>query len=396
MYFLIITAVAVTIFLWAILWPHSSLLYPIFRRGDRSLKQIALTFDDGPHPEYTPVVLDVLDEFGIKATFFCLGRQIDRYPELAAQIHQRGHLIGSHSYDHSFSFYFSGTRRTFDHILKAGKSIEAITGYFPRFYRPPVGIKTPPQTFAAGRLSLLMIGWSRRAFEGSYARLNAAKVKKLVSSVRNGDIVLLHDGRITPGGKELLLPGYKEELVKWLREFLRQTLDAGFKPVRVDELLREEAATTPPPKGLQVRSGLRTLYQSLLLENSDPKSIAISVALGVFLGCTPLFGLHTILGLLLAIKLRMNKAGVFAGTHISNPLFAPFVIYASVQLGWFLRHGHWLDLQFSRKGAKQLIHFADKLFFSWLAGSLVLGVTLALIFGSCAYLFFKSNRTKTA
>lgn len=392
MYFLIITAIATVVVLWAILWPHSSLLCPVARKGDRSLRQIALTFDDGPHPEYTPVVLDVLAEFGIKTTFFCLGRQVERYPELTRRIHEEGHLIGSHSYDHSFRFYFSGTRATYRQMVKAGRSIEAVTGYFPKFYRPPVGIKTPPQCFASGSLSLCIVGWSRRAFEGSYSRLNEAKVQKLAASLKNGDIVLLHDGRISPGGKELVLPGYKEELAQRLREFLKRVIDGGYQMVRVDELLHEEASMPSPPIDVERKWNLRQLFRSLLSEYSDPRSLGLSVGAGVFVGCTPLWGLHAILALLVALKFRLNKVAALIGTHISNPLFAPFVLYGSVEIGWFVQHGDWLDLDMTALRSSDFFNYADSLFFSWVLGSLILGAVLALLLGSLTYALFLSRR----
>lgn len=392
MYFLIITAVATVVVLWAILWPHSSLLIPVARRGDRTLRQVALTFDDGPHPEYTPVVLDVLAEFGIKTTFFCLGRQVERYPELTRRIHEEGHLIGSHSYDHSFRFYFSRTRSTYRQMVKAGRCIEAVAGYFPRFYRPPLGIKTPPQCFAAGSLSLCIVGWSRRVFEGSYSRLNEAKVQKLAASLRNGDIVLLHDGRITPGGKDVVLPGYKEELAQRLREFLKRVLDAGFQPVRADQLLHEEGAMPAPPFDVERRWNLRQLLRSLMVEYSDPRSLGLSVGAGVFLGCTPLLGLHAILALLVALKFRLNKVAAVAGTHISNPLFAPFILYGSIEIGWFVQHRDWLDLDLAALGPSDFFNYADSLFFSWVIGSLILGAVLAILLGTLTYALLLTRR----
>jgi peptidoglycan/xylan/chitin deacetylase (PgdA/CDA1 family)/uncharacterized protein (DUF2062 family) len=392
LFFLIITALAGLVCLWAILWPQSSLLYPVVTKGDRSSKQIALTFDDGPHPEFTPAVLDVLREFRIKATFFCLGRQVEAYPEVVTRIHNEGHLIGSHSYDHSFRFFFSGFRFVHRAIVRSEKSVQQLTGYFPRFYRPPVGIKTPPQCISAWRIGLRMISWSRRAFDGSYATLNEKKIENLMRRIQGGDIVLLHDGRITPAGKEFSIGGLKQPLTLHLKSLLERLLAAGYQPVRVDELLQEPFALQNVETESKSRAGLLKKLRQLLLEYSDPWKLSLAVAAGVFIGCSPLFGLHALLGFLAAVKFRLNKVAVIAGTSISNPFVAPFLTFASVQIGWRCLYGSWLNIQpgmFSEES--NILRSADRFFFSWMVGFVILGTALALVAGFLTFLSAKAG-----
>ena len=153
---------------------------------------VALTFDDGPHPEGTPAVLELLRTAGAHATFFLVGEQVDRYPELAADIAAAGHEIGLHGYRHRLLL-----RRTIgglaDDLDRALDAIVGTTGKTPRCYRPPYGV------FSAGALDLVRrrgwqpVLWSKWGRDWTRRATPATIARHAASGLAAGDIVLLHD-----------------------------------------------------------------------------------------------------------------------------------------------------------------------------------------------------------
>src|SRR5689334_20698609 len=129
---------------WAGLWPRSTLLGPNWTRlpeapgADRG---VAVTIDDGPDPEVTPRVLDILDRCGARATFFCIGTRIVAHRELAREIVARGHVIENHSFSHPHSFSLFGPRAMAAQVAAAQDVIAAVTGEAPRFFRAPAGLR---------------------------------------------------------------------------------------------------------------------------------------------------------------------------------------------------------------------------------------------------------------
>ena len=153
---------------------------------------VALTFDDGPHREGTSATLELLRDAGARATFFLVGEQVDRYPELAADIAAAGHEIGLHGYRHRLLL-----RRTvggFGHDLDRGlDAIVSTTGQAPRCYRPPYGV------FSAGALELVRqrgwqpVLWSKWGRDWTRRATPATIARNAVGGLAGGDIVLLHD-----------------------------------------------------------------------------------------------------------------------------------------------------------------------------------------------------------
>jgi peptidoglycan/xylan/chitin deacetylase (PgdA/CDA1 family) len=162
----------------------------------RSLPQrdaVSLTFDDGPHPVYTPRILDILAERRIKATFFIIGRFAREHPEVVSRIHAEGHVIGNHSWDHEH-FGVNRKRAYWDHqLLETQKVIAGITGMPPMIFRPPMGFKTRHIAAAAAALSLPIIGWSVRALD-TRPTTGEALAKRVLNRTAGHDILLLHDG----------------------------------------------------------------------------------------------------------------------------------------------------------------------------------------------------------
>jgi len=221
------------------LWPRSQLLGPNWTRlpGDPSDSDIAITIDDGPDPEVTGSVLELLDQHAARATFFCVGERIVRYPQLAAEITQRGHEIGNHSYRHLKRFSLLGPRGLADEVGRAQQAISAASGAVPRFFRAPAGLRNPFLEPVLARANLRLVSWTRRGFD----TVNTSPARVLARLTRNlggGDILLLHDGHAarTTGGVPVILAV--------LPALLMAIKEAGLVPVTLSSALppRQPAA----------------------------------------------------------------------------------------------------------------------------------------------------------
>ena len=180
----------------------------------RGRPDVAITFDDGPNPQFTPAILDVLASAGLPATFFVLGRQVEHYPALLRSIVEAGHEVGIHGYDHS----------TIDMISQVAKTRAIIQrlGSTPRTFRPPHG-RLSPHTLAWTALNRMSVClWSfdvndSRRYEGKVAQ------RRPFEEIATGDIILLHDDN----------PICLAELP----ELLDHLRSRGLRPVRISTLL---------------------------------------------------------------------------------------------------------------------------------------------------------------
>lgn len=173
--------------------PRSRLLGPnLSRLADADA--VALTFDDGPDPEVTPRVLDLLDRQDAKATFFPVGEQARRHPRLVADIVTRGHTIGNHTMRHRNAFAALGPSAMRREIADAQAVLAPLAGARPRLFRAPMGLRNPflPGVLAAE--SLALVSWTRRALDGVATDPRAAE-RRLLGGLAGGDILLMHDGR---------------------------------------------------------------------------------------------------------------------------------------------------------------------------------------------------------
>lgn len=191
------------------LWPRSTLLGPnLVRLPEAAVasRQIALTFDDGPDPEVTPRVLDLLDSAGATASFFCIGQRARRYPALCRQIVARGHRVENHGDSHSKAFYTFGLKRLRAEIGTAQASLSDITGQTPRFFRPIAGLRSPLLDPVLSRFDLRLTAWTRRGFD-THERDPARVHARLARGLAPGDILLLHDGHAarTAAGQPVVL-----------------------------------------------------------------------------------------------------------------------------------------------------------------------------------------------
>ncbi len=153
---------------------------------------VALTFDDGPHPQGTPAILDILDGERLKATFFLVGEQVERRPALAAEIAQRGHAIALHGYRHRPQPSLSDRAVQTD-LARGTSVIEAATGQSPTWHRPPYGIYSPAGLNEARQRGLKPILWSR--WGKDWRRLTTPEriAGRATSQLAPGDVILLHD-----------------------------------------------------------------------------------------------------------------------------------------------------------------------------------------------------------
>jgi peptidoglycan/xylan/chitin deacetylase (PgdA/CDA1 family) len=181
------------------LWPRSRLLGPnLLRLPAAARRRVALTMDDGPDPEVTPRVLDLLDGAGAKASFFCIGYRARRHPALCREIVARGHRVENHGDSHSKAFAAFGPRRLHAEIAACQAALADITGQAPRFFRPTAGLRSPLLEPVLARLDLRLATWTRRGFDGRSGDVERV-FHRLADGLAAGDILLLHDGHPARG-----------------------------------------------------------------------------------------------------------------------------------------------------------------------------------------------------
>lgn len=157
-----------------------------------SKKNIILTFDDGPHPVYTPLILEVLKAMHAKAVFFCIGKNIVQFPELAKQIAAEGHIVANHSYNHSNFIGMYAAKKVAEEIAATEQIIQQTIGRTYKLYRPPFGVTNPNIAKAVQRLSMHSIGWNKRSFD-TVSKSTEKVLNRIKPNLKNGDIILLHD-----------------------------------------------------------------------------------------------------------------------------------------------------------------------------------------------------------
>ena len=203
------------------LWPRSRLLGPNWTRlpppaaaagasrrraPPTSRGAVAITIDDGPDPEVTTRVLDLLDEHRATATFFCIGERVLRHPALARSIVTRGHEIGNHSHRHVAYFSLLGPRALTEEIERAQRAIGEATGELARFFRAPAGLRNPFLEPVLVRADLQLASWTHRGFDTLNGSADAV-LRRLTRRLGAGDILLLHDGHAarTAAGTPVIL-----------------------------------------------------------------------------------------------------------------------------------------------------------------------------------------------
>jgi peptidoglycan/xylan/chitin deacetylase (PgdA/CDA1 family) len=216
------------------LWPRSSALGSNWTRlpaAAAARGEVAITIDDGPDPQVTPQVLELLDARRTPATFFCIGARAAQYPSCVGDCQRAGHAIENHSYHHRHDFSLLGPWRLRAEIERAQDTLGAITGEAPLFFRAPAGLRSPLLDPVLQRLQLQLASWTRRGFDT--VSVDAQTVlARLTRDLAAGDILLLHDGHAarSPAGVPVIL-----EVLPRLLDALEQR---ALKPVTLREALR--------------------------------------------------------------------------------------------------------------------------------------------------------------
>jgi len=224
-------AVVLIILAYGYFIPTSPVFGKVYYKGDNHYKVVALTFDDGPNEPYTSEILDILDKNNIKATFFCVGKNVELYPETAERIVAEGHVLGNHSYTHDANHAVTefGARD----MAKAEQAISDTIGVKPHLYRPPHGKKSPWELEEVKRQGMIEVTWSVSTGElntHSYEKV----AERIVDETHNGEIILLHDGY----GTEHNSPNSDKSLTVEALPIIIQKLQAeGYTFVTVPQLL---------------------------------------------------------------------------------------------------------------------------------------------------------------
>ena len=211
--------------------PSSSVLYPTISHGPRDRPRVALTFDDGPDPDVTPSILDTLEAAGAHATFFVIGRHLEKHRHIAARALQDGHELGNHSWMHSYLQNFYRTDQQQSDVERSTRLIQELScSDAEPLYRPPVGLKSPPLARVAHARKLKVVAWSLHSRD-TLARDANATAERVLSRIVPGDIVLMHDGHERDGKHRHVAAAALPLILRGLRE-------RGLSSVTVSELLR--------------------------------------------------------------------------------------------------------------------------------------------------------------
>ncbi len=178
--------------------PRCTLLGPAITRLPGTEPRIALTFDDGPDPEVTPRVLDLLDAWGAKASFFVIGKRAARHPALLREMLRRGHGVENHTHRHPLGFAAWGPGAILREIETAQAAIADACGQAPRRFRPPAGLRSPLLDPVLSLAGLSLVAWTRRGYD-AVSPHPARVLARLVRGLGPGDVLLLHDGRSARG-----------------------------------------------------------------------------------------------------------------------------------------------------------------------------------------------------
>lgn len=184
--------------------------------GNAENNSVALTFDDGPAPD-TLEILDILREEKVQATFFMIGKQVEKYPEIAKRIADENHEIGNHSYSHPI-YLFCRSSKTKLELERTQEIIRKATGIAPKLSRPPCGVRSRAYFAAAEELNLQTVQWSDTGFD--WKKFTAERIaRNVLETVQSNSIVLLHDGdnsgksnrQATVKALRIILHGLKEK-----------------------------------------------------------------------------------------------------------------------------------------------------------------------------------------
>jgi len=203
-------------------------IVPELRKGNPALREIALTFDDGPHPLYTAQLLAILRYYRVPATFFMVGVQAERYTEWVKMVFQEGHEIGNHTYDHFRLVNLPYDEQVYQ-IEAFQELIHKITGVYPRFLRPPGGQFDRATVELMNKNGLALGLWTINSKDGTQIG-SAEMLRNLLKQAESGSIILFHDGR--------------EETIRVLPSLIETLKRRGFRFVTMSQMLLHANSST--------------------------------------------------------------------------------------------------------------------------------------------------------
>ena len=189
-------------------------------------KQIAITFDDGPLPEFTPQILKILKEENVSATFFCIGKNIEANKDLLVKISEQGHLIGNHSFCHSFWFDLYSSAKMREDLQQTHDLVRQLIGKELNWFRPPYGVTNPNLRRSVKVMHYDAIGWNVRSMDTVVKDCNDL-LQKMKKRLQPGAIILFHDTC--------------KSTVDMLPSFLKFVKEQGYKVSPLDKLLALQA-----------------------------------------------------------------------------------------------------------------------------------------------------------
>lgn len=203
----------------------------VIAHGDRCHRQIALTFDDGPNEPFTSQTLDILRQYGVKATFFMIGQNVEQWTEVCQRVIREGHIIGNHSYFHSRWLAFNRGRNIARELKLAQEAIYQASGVTPSLFRPPYGLRSPWLLTAAANLGFTVITWDNMTNDWDSGKGAEQIASAILTRAKPGSIIVLHDGRgIKHGFDRTSLLGALPHLLAGLKQ-------QGYQFVTVPELI---------------------------------------------------------------------------------------------------------------------------------------------------------------
>lgn len=202
---------------------RSGVFVKTFSRIPTNEKILALTFDDGPHPEITPLILDILKKYNIQAVFFCIGDNIEKNKKLTNRIVNEGHLIGNHTNRHNYNFpFFSSRRMKMEIDASWDRIVSTDFPNPPRLFRPPFGITNPSLRRALKNSGYTVVGWNIRSLD-TVIKDPVVVVRRVTQKIKPGSIILLHDSTF-----------YEPEILERVIIFAQKK---GYTFVRIDKYL---------------------------------------------------------------------------------------------------------------------------------------------------------------
>lgn len=222
-----VSIILIFVFLWGACFSVQAAPRIVYRyAGNTDGARVALTFDDGPHPLYTAQILDILKEYDVKATFFCVGSNAELYPELIQREISEGHEVANHTYNHYHVSKLSGDELCKD-ILCCSQALERLSGRKIRLFRPPEGVCNETLKEICEEVGMTIVLWSVDTRDWAHTPPHEI-CHNIKTNVRNGSIILMHDFI----GKNSPTPNALRQVIPMLREL-------GYEMVTVSQLVGE-------------------------------------------------------------------------------------------------------------------------------------------------------------